>query len=39
VEQMRDNLPDLIKSDATNSQEKLVTNGKDVALSPHPVPS
>ena len=39
VEQMRDNLPELIKADATNSQEKLVTNGKDVALSPHLVPS
>jgi hypothetical protein len=36
---MRDNLPELIKADATNSQEKLVNNGKDVALSPHLVPS
>jgi hypothetical protein len=36
---MRDNLPDLIKADAANSQEKIVSNGKDVGLTPHIVPS
>lgn len=39
AEQIRDNLPELMMVDAATSQDKIAKNGKDVALSPHIVPS
>lgn len=39
AEQIRDNMPELMRVDAATSQDKIAKHGKDVALSPHIVPS
>lgn len=35
AEQIRDNMPELMKVDAATSHDNIAKHGKDVALSPH----